>query len=96
MPRAQVVNYKFATPQVDVWATAASLCWMLTGTTPRDFPPSADPVTIVLRELAVPIRDRGTSIPPRLSTVIDETLTDAKRPAITSAEELKRALLDAL
>ncbi|MFE3617771.1 protein kinase domain-containing protein, partial [Streptomyces anulatus] len=43
MSRPQLINYKFARPEVDVWATAASLYFMLTCHTPREFPPTAPP-----------------------------------------------------
>ncbi|MEU0068292.1 FHA domain-containing serine/threonine-protein kinase [Streptomyces sp. NPDC006332] len=96
MPRAQIVNYKFARPEVDVWATAASLYWMLTGHAPRDFPVGSDPVAVVLREPPVPIRERLSSIPPRPAAVIDAMLVDSPRLPGTSAEEFKHALLQAL
>ncbi|MEV2214970.1 protein kinase [Streptomyces sp. NPDC050997] len=96
MPRAQIVNYKFARPEVDIWATAASLYWMLTGHAPRDFPVGSDPVAVVLREPSVPIRERLSSIPPGLAAVIDATLVDSPRLPGTSAEALKHALLQAL
>jgi serine/threonine protein kinase len=96
MPRAQIVNYKFARPEVDVWATAASLYWTLTGHAPRNFPVGSDPVAVVLREPPVPIRERSSSIPPRLAAVIDAMLVDSPRLPGTSAEEFKHALLQAL
>src|SRR5262249_47243612 len=43
MPRQQVINFKYAKPDVDVWAAAASLYCMLTGRVPRDFPEDRDP-----------------------------------------------------
>ncbi len=96
MARAQIVNYKFAKPEVDVWAIAASLYWMLTGAPPRNFPSGVDPIAVVLRDAAVPIRQRVPSIPRRLAAVIDEALIDNPRITITTADELKRALQDAL
>jgi len=38
MPRQQVINYKYAGPEVDVWAMAATLYHMLTGNFPATFP----------------------------------------------------------
>jgi hypothetical protein len=96
MARAQIVNYKFAKPEVDVWAIAASLYWMLTGTAPRTFPSGVDPFAVVLQDVAVPIRQRVASIPGRLATVVDEALIDNPRITITTADELSRALQDAL
>ena len=94
MPRAQLVDDKYARPEVDVWATAATLYRMLTGTTPRDFPPSTDPVLVVLQEPAIPIRERNPAIPRGLAKVIDEALIDGPDLTFTSAEAFKQALDD--
>jgi hypothetical protein len=96
MSRQQILDYKFAKPEVDVWAMAASLYFMLTGRTPREFPAHADPIAVILRQPATPIRDREPSVPPRLAAVIDTALVDSPRIAVTSAEEFRGALTDAL
>jgi serine/threonine protein kinase len=92
MPRQQLINFKYARPEVDVWAMAATLYYLLTGTTPRVFPRKTDWCRVVLESPAVPIRERVTSLPPRLAEVIDEALID--RPAIRfqTAAELKQVL----
>jgi hypothetical protein len=92
MPRTQVVDYKYVKPEVDVWAMAATLYRMLTGTTPRTFPPNVDPIMVLLRNAAVPIRDRDPSIPRRLADVIDEALIDSPRIVTTTAESFRQAL----
>jgi hypothetical protein len=96
MARPQLVSYKYAKPDVDVWSMAASLYWMLTGRYPRDFPKGEDPIRVVLNTAAVPIRQRDPKIPKRLATVIDEALIDQPRIAITSAADLAAALREAL
>src|SRR5262249_43807704 len=50
LPRQQVIDFKYAQPEVDVWALAASLYFMLTGAVPRVFPPRDDPWLVVLEE----------------------------------------------
>lgn len=92
MPRQQIENYKGAKPEVDVWAVAASLYFLLTRCPPRDFSPGGDPWQTVLDSNPVPIRTRNPSLPAGLSEVIDWALID--RPAIVckSAAELARAL----
>lgn len=97
MPRAQIVNYKFARPGVDVWATAACLYWMLTRATPRDFPPGADPVLAVLRQPVIPAAERGTPLPARLATLLDDILTanDPTPDGGPSAREFHDALREA-
>ena len=96
MSRQQILDYKFAKPEVDVWSTAATLYLMLTGTTPRDFPPNQDPIAVILRAAAVPIRERDPAIPARLAAAVDAALVDSPRIVVTSAEEFRRALVDAL
>ena len=43
LPRQQVINFKYARPEVDVWAAAAFLYYLLTVRPPREFPPGMDP-----------------------------------------------------
>ncbi|MFD0035588.1 protein kinase domain-containing protein [Streptomyces sp. NPDC055059] len=98
MPRAQIVNFKYARPAVDVWASAACLYWTLTRSTARDFPDGTDPLRVVLREPAVPIRKRNASIPARLAALIDDILAveDPREGVTPSADEFNRALKETL
>lgn len=75
MPRQQVINFKYAKPEVDVWALAASFYYMLTCTYPRNFT-GQDPFLVVLQTNAVPILQRNAAIPRRLAEVIDLALVD--------------------
>ncbi|MFG2606388.1 protein kinase [Streptomyces sp. NPDC048514] len=92
MPRAQLIDYKYAGPEVDVWATAACLYWMLTGATPRDFPPGRDPVAVALRDPVVPVRERAASVPRRLAEAIDEALVDTPGIRVRTASALAESL----
>lgn len=69
---------------------------MLTGSVPRNFPTGSDPITVVLSEPAVPIRERAPAIPRRLAEVIDEALIDDPRIGLGAADDLKLALQDAV
>ncbi|GHE08344.1 serine/threonine-protein kinase [Streptomyces alanosinicus] len=92
MPRAQLINYKYATPEVDVWSTAASLYFVLTGTTPRDLPPGQDPWLAVATSPVVPAGKRGTALPSGLCEVLDRALSDEPGVGFRTAEELRAAL----
>jgi serine/threonine protein kinase len=94
-PRQQVINFKYAKPDVDVWAMAASLYKLLTGEYPRDFPDDKDPWRVVLESQAVPIRDRDPSIPGPLAEVIDEALIDYPEIKVKNAAVFKKALIAA-
>jgi hypothetical protein len=95
MPRQQVIDFKHAGPEVDVWAAAASLYKLLTGEYPRDFPDDQDPWRVVLGRPPVPILRRGRPLGPHLALAIDEALVD--NPAIKhqSAMSLKASLVRA-
>jgi serine/threonine-protein kinase len=86
MCRQQIDPYVPAGPCVDVWAAAASLYSMLTGTTPRDFPAGRDRWTVLLQEDPVPILRRNPKLPPRLAGVIDEALREDQMPFATAAD----------
>jgi eukaryotic-like serine/threonine-protein kinase len=94
--RAQLVDFKYARPEVDVWAMAATLYFMLTGQSPRTFENRADPVNVVLKDDAVPIRERDDKIPEPLAKVIDAALVEEPCITITSAAQLASALREAL
>jgi serine/threonine-protein kinase len=87
-----VVNYKYAKPEVDVWAATASLYSMLTGAYPRNFPRGKDEWQIVLQSEAVPIRERSSSVPKQLAQVIDAALVDNPEIKFKTAASLKAAL----
>lgn len=92
MPRQQIINFKHAQPDVDVWALAACLYWTLTGAYPRDFPARKDPWQVVLQTDPVPIRHRDRTIPTGLAQVIDQALRDQPTIGFPSAAELRQAL----
>jgi hypothetical protein len=92
MPRQQVVNFKYAGPDVDVWALAASLYKMLTGHIPRDFAGGRDPWLTILETDPIPIRRRSPSVPKRLAEVIDHALRDTPEIGFPTAAAFKEAL----
>lgn len=73
--RQQFVNYKYAKPEVDVWAAAACLYFALTGHPPRDVD-ARKPIESILEQNPVPIRKRNPAVPEDLATVIDAALND--------------------
>lgn len=96
MPRQQVIDYMYSKPEVDVWATAATLYSLLTGFTPRDFPIDKDVWQVVLTENPIHIRQRNPSIPRRIAEVIDVALIDKPGILIQTAAEFKTMLEKAL
>ncbi len=96
MPRQQAQNCKYAKPEVDIWAAAASYYYMLTGTFPKRFRPGVNVFQVLIMESAVPIRERNPEIPAGLAAVIDRALTEKPSLPYTSAAALRKDLADAL
>jgi eukaryotic-like serine/threonine-protein kinase len=96
MPRQQVIDFKYARPDVDVWALAATLYKMLTGFVPRDSREDLDPWLVVLEDPPVPIRQRDAGIPIKLATLLDDALRDTDALLFSSASQFQKALQAAL
>jgi serine/threonine protein kinase len=95
MPRQQVMDFKNAGPEVDIWAAAASLYKLMTGDYPRDFPEEEDPWRVVINKSPVPILERNPSIPANLARAVDLALVDSPAIRHQEAQSLKAALVDA-
>lgn len=94
IPKQQFLNYKYVKPEVDIWAAAASLYYMLTGKTPRDFFNVRDAVRI-FDTLPVPLRERNPDIPHVIAEVVDSALDDREKLRFKTASQLAFALKEA-
>lgn len=94
IPKQQYLNYKYVKPEVDIWATAATLYYMLTGKTPRNF---SDPTDInrIFENAPSPIKSHNPYIPDEIAEVIDSALDDRQSFRFRSAYQLKSALQEA-
>lgn len=95
MPRQQVIDFKYAKPDVDVWAAAACLYMMLTQRSPREFG-QGDPWVTIQRTNPVPIRQRNPHIPDKLAAVIDLALNDSQELHFANIPSFRSALKEAL
>ncbi len=96
IPRQQATDFKYVKPDADVWAMAATLYNLLTGTTPRDFKAGIHPLLAVLEQPVVSILQRDPTLPAPLAALVDEALIDVPDIRIKTVPELKRRLLDVL
>jgi len=93
MPRQQALNCKYSQPEVDVWATAATLYYMLTGNFPRQFTTN-DPLHDILKNPPTPIRQHSPSLPKKLADLIDFALQENPEIRLKTAKDFKEALLN--
>jgi len=87
--RQQIRDYRFAKPEVDVWAAAAVCYTMITGLPPKNFAGSKSSYSVACFDEVVPIRERDPRIPVPLADVIDQALQEKPERGIKKALELK-------
>lgn len=92
MCRQQFLSYKYVKPEVDVWATAAILYYLLTGYFPRNFDDSKDPFRCLLTNDPVPILQRNSQIPSPIAEVIDLALKEKPELYFKTARDFRKAL----
>ncbi len=93
MSRKQIMEFKYAKPDTDVWAAAACLYYLLTLQYPRDF--QGDPLLTVLQTKPIPLQRRNPQIPTAIAQVIDQALQDENNLYFQDALSFKQALLKA-
>jgi serine/threonine-protein kinase len=104
MPPEQIEDCRFVKPAGDLYATAASLYWMLSGQFVRDFAAldrrgeRRDPYDIILNDPIIPLRhkSRNPSVPEAVARVIEGALAREPEDRPESASELARMLRKAM
>jgi len=92
MPREQLTNFRFVSPQTDVWSLGAILYECLTSQVPRPLQPGVDPIRIVLDSKPVPIQVVMPSIPKRIAQFIMKSLATEIADRYGDAGEMRAAL----
>jgi eukaryotic-like serine/threonine-protein kinase len=76
LSRRQLKYYRDSKPEVDIWAAAACLYYMLSGSSPRNFSDNISAKTIVLEQPAIAIQQRNPDVPDSIAEVIDRALKE--------------------
>jgi hypothetical protein len=96
MPREQVTHFKDFKPDGDVWAMGATCYYILTGSFPRNYLDTSNPIDVVLQGEIIPIRTRDPRIPKTIAEVIDRALANKESERYQDAGEMYEALKDVL
>lgn len=96
MPREQVANFRYVGAATDVWASAATYYYLVTGYFPRPGRPHTQDIAGILHYAAVPLRYRDSQISRRIAYVIDRALLDDVGARYANAGQFIEALGKAL
>jgi serine/threonine-protein kinase len=92
MPPEQMLDFKTVTPLADLYATAATLYYLLTCQYIYDEPAGGDLIHMLLEEAPIPIRVRRPDVPKALDAVIQKCLARDPKERYPDATSMRRAL----
>ncbi len=92
MPPEQMLDFKTVTPLADLYATAATIYYLLTCSYVYDEPEGGDLIRMLLEEPPVPIRQRRKDISPALAAVIERCLARDPEERYPNAGAMRDAL----
>jgi serine/threonine protein kinase len=96
MPREQITGFRRLQPVSDVWSLGATLYYMLSGQTTRDFDGGKDPLAVVLEGRIIPLRERDPRLPAALAAAVDRAIADDPLHRHPTALDLRDALRAAM
>lgn len=97
VPPEFLLSYQAAHPAGDQYAAAATLYYLLTGAAPLELPAQVGRrVSTLLRQQAVPLRDRRAEVPPALAEAIHKALQRAPEKRYRDVNEFRMALIRAV
>jgi serine/threonine-protein kinase len=94
MPPEQMLDFKTVLPSADLYSTAATLYYLISGQFiyDQDADGGGDLIRTLLEEPPVPIRKRRADVPPGLAAVVERGLARQPIERYQSADDLRRAL----
>ncbi len=94
MPPEQMLDFKTVLPSADLYSTAATLYYLISGQFIYDQASDGggDLIRMLLEESPVPIRKRRSDVPPGLASVLERGLARQPSERFPTADDLRRAL----
>jgi eukaryotic-like serine/threonine-protein kinase len=92
MPPEQMLDFKTVTPLADLYATAATLYYLLTCQYIYDDSAGGDLIHMLLEQAPIPIRDRRPDVPKALDDVIQKCLARDPKARYPDATTMRGAL----
>jgi len=92
MPKEQLTNFRFVSPQSDVWSLGAILYECLTLKLPRPMEKGSDPIRTILESKVVPIQEVASDIHQDLAKFIMKCLARETEDRFKDAGTMRSAL----
>ncbi len=92
MPKEQLTNFRYVSPQSDVWSLGAILYECLTQKLPRPMKPGVDPIRTILDSEMVPIAEVFPDVPKRVAHFIMKSLSPEAADRYKDAGQMRAAL----
>jgi serine/threonine protein kinase len=92
MPKEQLTNFRFVSPQSDVWSLGAILYECLTLKLPRPLQPGIDPIRVVLDSKLIPIQKVLPDIPNSIARFVMKSLSVDIADRFKDAQQMRAAL----
>lgn len=92
MPKEQLTNFRFVSPQSDVWSLGAILYECLTLKLPRPMEKGSDPIRTILESKVVPLQEIIPDIQPALANFVMTCLARETVDRFKDAGEMRSAL----
>lgn len=92
MPREQLLNFRFVSPQSDVWSLGAIAYEALTARVPRPISKGQSPVEVILHTSVQPVESVADDIPQPLATFLNRCLSDDLEVRFRDAATMREAL----
>lgn len=92
MPKEQLTNFRFVSPQSDVWSLGAILYECLTLKLPRPIEKGSDPIRTILESKIVPIQDLMPDIHPAIERFVKKCLARETEDRFKDASAMRTAL----
>ncbi len=92
MPKEQLTNFRFVSPQSDVWSLGAILYECLTLKLPRPMEKGCDPIRTILESKIVPIQEIASDLHPELTKFVMKCLARETEDRFMDAGAMRNAL----
>jgi len=92
MPPEQVLDFKKVLPSGDLYATAATLYYLIAGQFIYDQNPEGDVIRMLLEDPPVPIRERRPDVPQALEDVLQKCLARDPADRFPTTSDMRKAI----